>query len=295
MAIETLKEIKRLGKFAIGEINVSEIRLIERNPRFMRKEVFDKLIENIKRDGQLSSIPFCYIDWGKRTCTVLSGNHRIRALRVLGVERTIIMYNVEEMSEDDKKRIQLAHNQIVGEDDISLLRELYNSISDVEIRKLTGLDDEFFEQLEPVTTSLVETEDFDVLSVSLLFISDRFERVIKELKEYTSDAFIYMGEKEKFDCYLEVTKKLSEVYNVYNGAIIFEILLKVYKEYIENHRNGFDGGIAIDGNLPFRIGDFTSIITEENAKTLRNLIKESGGINEFVEKLKVRPRRNKKK
>ena len=61
--------------FYIIDINPSEIKFIEKNARFMSQNEFNALVSNIKRDGQLSSVPFLIKE--NEIYTVISGNHRI--------------------------------------------------------------------------------------------------------------------------------------------------------------------------------------------------------------------------
>ena len=42
----------------IIEIDPRELKLLKMNARFMRHEEFQRLVANIKRDGQLTSAPF---------------------------------------------------------------------------------------------------------------------------------------------------------------------------------------------------------------------------------------------
>lgn len=44
----------------IIKINPRDIKLLKENARYMRPEEYQKLVANIKKDGQLTSVPFCY-------------------------------------------------------------------------------------------------------------------------------------------------------------------------------------------------------------------------------------------
>ena len=62
----------------IIKVNPKQIKLLEVNARFMKAEEFRKLIENVKRDGCLTQLPFCCKN-EKGELVVLSGNHRVQA------------------------------------------------------------------------------------------------------------------------------------------------------------------------------------------------------------------------
>ena len=66
------------------EIDPREIKLLETNARYMKHEEFNRLVENIRRDGKLTSTPFlCKDDDDRWLC--LSGNHRTRAAIEVGL------------------------------------------------------------------------------------------------------------------------------------------------------------------------------------------------------------------
>ena len=46
--------------FALELVAPGDLRLLEKNARFMKAEQFQTLVENVKKDGNLSQLPFCY-------------------------------------------------------------------------------------------------------------------------------------------------------------------------------------------------------------------------------------------
>ena len=83
-----------MGRFKIAEVQLSDIKLVEKNAHFMSNDTFTALVNNIKRDGQLSSVPFC-VRHEDGTYTVVSGNHRTQAAKQAGLVSIHVMY-VEE-------------------------------------------------------------------------------------------------------------------------------------------------------------------------------------------------------
>ena len=71
----------------IIEIDPRELKLLKMNARFMRHEEFQRLVANIKQDGQLTSAPFAARN-PDGTYEVLSGNHRVQAAIAAGLETT---------------------------------------------------------------------------------------------------------------------------------------------------------------------------------------------------------------
>ena len=64
----------RLGVLPPGDFVAAPL-----NAHHMRKTVYDQLVANIKADGNLSTLPFCWHHEG--TAYTLSGHHRIEAAR----------------------------------------------------------------------------------------------------------------------------------------------------------------------------------------------------------------------
>src|SRR5690606_18347494 len=85
---ERLKETD--SPFRVAVVNVDDLLLLEKNARYMTNAQFRNLVNNIKRDGGLSSVPFCVREGDK--FRVLSGNHRVMAAREAGLREILIMY-----------------------------------------------------------------------------------------------------------------------------------------------------------------------------------------------------------
>jgi hypothetical protein len=77
-------ELGGVTPYKLAAANPAELLPIDKNAHYMTKRVYDQLVANIKRDGNLSSMPFCWKrDDGK--FVVLSGNHRVEGAKGAGV------------------------------------------------------------------------------------------------------------------------------------------------------------------------------------------------------------------
>ena len=72
---------------------------------------------------------------------IISGHHRVQAAREAGLENILVMVAKPE-DKDDIVSKQLAHNELVGIDDETILSELFTSIEDVSKRIATGINDD---------------------------------------------------------------------------------------------------------------------------------------------------------
>jgi hypothetical protein len=84
------EKLAGLFPYRLEMVTPGELKLLEKNARYMKAEQFQSLVENIKKDGNLSSLPLCYREKDGKL-RVLSGNHRVMAARQAGVEQVLVM------------------------------------------------------------------------------------------------------------------------------------------------------------------------------------------------------------
>ena len=120
-------------------VNPKECKGQEVNARYMPSETFLQLIENIKKDERLESVPLCYED-DNGVIRIISGHHRIKAAEEIQLNEIIVMITQPE-SNDEIVSKQISHNALTGKDDQQVLNELFDSISDIGHRIATGLND----------------------------------------------------------------------------------------------------------------------------------------------------------
>ncbi len=155
----------------------------------MEDREFKQLVANIKRDGKLTSVPFCYINENDEI-EVLSGNHRVMASIDAGINEIEVMLCKEKLTKQRALSIQLSHNSLVGKDDESILEDLYKQINNLEEKEYSGLFDEFnnfCKQFE---------KDFKIpslayQSLNLLFLPNE----IKEAKKIINQISLLLNEK----------------------------------------------------------------------------------------------------
>ncbi len=114
-------------------IKISQLKLLEKNPRRITKEQMDKLCRSIESDPNFLEcrpvlVNCTVVDDGKQIMHVYAGNQRIRAAKKLGMKEIpcIVEYDLDE--ETVKKRV-VQDNQHYGTWDFD---ELANSF-DIEM------------------------------------------------------------------------------------------------------------------------------------------------------------------
>lgn len=161
-----------LGRAGLPELLVvrpSECKPQDVNARYMAQGTFDNLVENIRRDQRLESVPLvCRDDAGR--LLIVSGHHRVKAAQRAGLERIIVMVT----DGRDRQRIrakQLSHNAISGRDDEALLSKMYESIKDLAERYYSGLQD----QLAAISTVSLNVKTGTFQEFVIAFLPEEIE------------------------------------------------------------------------------------------------------------------------
>ena len=203
------------------QIDPRELKLLKLNARYMRHEEYQRLVANIKRDGQLTSAPFACKDGDKYL--VLSGNHRTQAA---------IAASLKSM----KTSIQLSHNSLVGKDDPYILKELYDKILDLSWKEYSGLDNKTLEMLDKMTAQSLSEADLQYLTLSVVFLPDELEsaqNIIKDAIESTKTAdATWLTKRSQYDDWLDAQESVQSSYKIKNVAVAFDIILKMFKQNI---------------------------------------------------------------
>lgn len=226
----------------IIEIDPRQLKLLKLNARYMRHEEYQKLVANIKRDGQLTSAPFAC--WDGDGYLVLSGNHRTQAAIAAGLENIPCIVTDEELSADQRTAIQLSHNAITGQDDPYLLKEIYESILDLSWKEYCGLDDKTLELLDKASSQALSEANLQFLTLNMVFLPDELdeaENVIRCAKDMAKSAdSTWLAKREQYDDWLEAQENAMASYNVKNVATAVDIILKIFTRNITQLQEGYE-------------------------------------------------------
>lgn len=225
------------------EINPKELKLLEINARYMKHEEFNRLVQNIKKDGKLTSTPFCCRD-GDGKYLVLSGNHRVMAAIEAKLEKIICLATNDVLTEEQKIAIQLSHNAIAGQDDMATLKQLYEKIFDVDMKEYTGLDDKTLQILEKFTTDSLPSLNLEYALLNILFLPNEFKRAQvvfeKALNEAKKADSIWLAKMKDYDRWLNAQEIAGASYGVKNLATAFDIILTIFEKNMAQLSDGYD-------------------------------------------------------
>lgn len=221
---------------SLYKVNLDETRERDKNARVMEKHKFDRLKATIERDKRLEPLPLGILkEWrGEPFIEIISGHHRTRAARMANVTEMYFMVFEEELSEDEIKAKQLAHNAISGFDDREVLLEIYNSIDDVNAKIESAI---FDEDIQNAFSSVNVDEfafDFDVQAVKILFLKHQNIKFEEALERIESDEKGYVAPMEEWDKFVESVKKVSKREDIRSIASIVSRMCDIVIDYYKN-------------------------------------------------------------
>lgn len=260
MVEELRQELNRLNRllegvtpYRLGVAAPADMRPADVNAHFMSKRVYDQLVANVKRDGNLSTLPLCWHDAESRI-HILSGHHRIDAARDAGVEALLYLYSDAGLSEDQRTAIQISHNALVGEDDLAILKRQWESIASLEARLYSGLDDERFKSFDPITLGAFNEKDIRFETIELLFLPAEIERITEIIKKLGKSKRVRLvGLVDQYDALADALMRLKDASTIFNSATAFLLMAEAadrYSDFLERMATMDDAGwLALHAQL----------------------------------------------
>ena len=247
------EKLAGLFPYRLEMVAPGELKLLEKNARYMKAEQFQSLVENIKKDGNLSSLPLCYREKDGKL-RVLSGNHRVQAGRQAGVEQILVMVVGDEKDADERLAIQLSHNAIAGQDDLVILKELWEAITDVQAKVYAGLDSDTVKALQGIQFAAIAEQRLQYKIVTFTFLGHEVENLDELLKAiavaFASDV-VYLATLEAYAPLYELMLKIKKHCLIKNTTAAFmkynELALIGYDQMVKVESE--QGGAADSGEV----------------------------------------------
>ncbi|MBU4231851.1 MAG: ParB/RepB/Spo0J family partition protein [Proteobacteria bacterium] len=229
------EKLAGLFPYRLEMVTPGELKLLEKNARYMKAEQFQNLVENIKKDGNLSSLPLCYREKDGKL-RVLSGNHRVQAGRQAGVEQVLVMVVGDEKDADERLAIQLSHNAIAGQDDLVILKNLWESIQNVQAKLYAGLDSETIKSLEGIQFAAIAEQRLNYKMANFVFLPEELENLDQLLKEiavvFAADV-VYLASLNIYDAFFELIVQIKKHCQIKNSAAAFLKLMELARIGLE--------------------------------------------------------------
>lgn len=218
----------------IKTISPFDVQLLEKNARYMTAAQIRQLTKNVEQDGCLTSVPLCWYENGQ--LVVGSGNHRVTAARKAGLKKIQVMVIKNELNEKQKVAIQLSHNAITGQDDPSLLFDLYDSL-DLEGKLYSGLTDDDFDNLPKLDTTGLSVGGMKYQEILLTFLEDEEAIFIDTLKRIEKSAakgtLHFLNRNNDFDRFFDTLIKVKNSKNIHNTAFALNAMSELALERLQ--------------------------------------------------------------
>jgi len=238
--LELNKQTKELGLPEINIVAPSDCVEQEKNARYFTPEVFQQLVNNIKTDGRLESIPLCYQteeDKKNNKYHIISGHHRVSAAKQAGLEY-IMIFVITPKDRDEIIQKQISHNSLVGKDDKIILLELFNEIRQIEQKIATGLNSE----IEKIAYTSLNFHIGNFKQFILLFCSgeeEKYDELIQDIENsisFKQDDVVRVVDKNTFDRFAEALRKIKKTENIKNNAVAFARMIEIVKLHLDTEK-----------------------------------------------------------
>lgn len=218
--------------FRVDIVAPREPQAAPKNARFMRQETFQQLVRNIQRDKGLTSLPFCWRD-AEGNYHILSGHHRIEAALAAGHDRIMILYTDALLNDEEKIAIQLSHNALAGEDEPTVLRELWGQIKAIQWKQYSGLDDALLNSYKPIQIASLGEKTPGFQEVYFSFFPSEMEKVDEFMKRLGGlSKKRYAGRLDDFDRFIEMLLNFKEASGIYNSATAMLSIMEIVEAWL---------------------------------------------------------------
>lgn len=214
------------------KVDITLIDELEVNANEMSAEDFAQLTDNIAKSG-LSTVPTCIKKKNGRFL-MISGNHRLRACKKLRYKMLGILYcNEDEISQDEAIAIELSHNSLHGEANVSILKKLFESIQSVDFKKFAHVNVDEIKPISAEGIDIIAMQENFVFTVILYPNSyDSLDSLFGDIREQArkSDAVILASEDDNEKTLLKLQSEIGKEYGIKSPSITFAKMLELANE-----------------------------------------------------------------
>lgn len=224
--------------------------LLEKNARYMTKEQLSRLAGNIQSDGFLSQLPFGILEkmeGDEKKFRIISGNHRIKAAIKAKQERVLILYGTPDVFDEQKQlAMQLAHNAISGQDDFSVLKDLYSELTDLALKAYTGIDEKELFAYKSLDFSGISEQDIALNEVNFMFCDinkEHVDKVLEMLEKKGIDPEVDSLVVGDIDSFVEIMTRVKARLNIKNRSVALLAMCRICEAYLKMEGEKQNGAI----------------------------------------------------
>lgn len=220
----------------IAKVRLKDVREQDINARIMNTEMQKQLTDNIKKRGQLESLPFCALIDGH--IEIISGHHRIRSAKDSGViEEMYVILDISGLRRSQVAAKQLAHNAISGFDDQSTLKEIAKMIDDVDDMMESYIGKDIMEQpMAEIEKLLSPAVEFDWRNIVFAFLPhqiDDMEKLIGVLTKLSPDV-LGIADIDQHQQFMDTIAKYQEFANVKNVGAAIHAMVRATEQILDS-------------------------------------------------------------
>lgn len=201
-----------------------------------------RLTDNIQRDGVLTSLPLVWLmqdEAGVPTSDpvvyeIVSGNHRVKSAREAGLTEIDVIVIENYITPSRRVEIQLAHNAVGGQDDMSVLETLYEGL-DLGGKEYSGLTDNVFDSLRSLSLTGFNVDGPSYQEINLTFLPEdatQFEELVARAKK-ASKVIHHAAHLDDYDKMFDVIVKTKEQMNIQNSAVAIGLVAELAMQRLE--------------------------------------------------------------
>lgn len=200
----------------------------------MTAQQMQRLVENVQRDGQLTSLPLVRLcDDG--ILDILSGHHRVQVAVTAGFDAIDVLVILTPIDEQRATAIQLSHNAITGQDDRSLLAEMYDDL-DLDERKYSGLSDELLGGFGSLNLSALSIGTVTYQELRIDFLpedAEQFGECLSRIKAAGEKQDLLVARYADFTRFFDTLIAVKGHTNVHNAGIALALMAELACERLQ--------------------------------------------------------------
>lgn len=228
-----LREVDIGSDMVLAEVRIEHLRDADVNAHVMPRARFERLVANIKRRGQMESLLYCAQPGGEGHITIVSGHHRRKAALDAGITTAWVLIDRARLTRSQLIAKQLAHNFLVGHDDVDIVKALLGKITDPDDLLASGAPADLLGDVEKMAAVNLFTPalDFQYQTVALAFLPLQMAELEKYLSRFDADQdLLILGHEAQFRPFLEALTRFAKVKKIRAGATAVAELVRLANE-----------------------------------------------------------------